>query len=89
MKLGAKLRNMTTDPGGDGLKVCHSATEGFLSTCLLAVCRVDDSVILMVGVRIGGHPVLVENLLEATTYLFTSHQWSILCLRNGMRHQWN
>ena len=29
MKLGAQLRNPTTDPGGDGLTVSHSATEGF------------------------------------------------------------
>ena len=30
MKLGAQLRNRTTNPGGDGSKVSHSATEGFL-----------------------------------------------------------
>ena len=30
MKLGAKLRNRTTNLGGDGSEVCHSATEGFI-----------------------------------------------------------
>ena len=29
MKLGAQVRNRTTDPGGNGSKVSHSVTKSF------------------------------------------------------------
>ena len=35
MKLGAKLRNRTSNPGGNGSEVYHSATEGFFGMVLM------------------------------------------------------